>query len=68
MSLERFIFCPCKHSLDAHNEGGCAACSCAAGQRDVIDRLLERERDAIHRTWLGAAAPDVAPGSIRAAN
>jgi hypothetical protein len=66
MSLERFIFCPCKHPLDAHSERGCATCSCSAGQRDVIDRLLDRERDAIHRTWLGSVAPEPAPGSARA--
>jgi hypothetical protein len=27
-----------------HSERGCAACVCTAAQRDVIDRLLERER------------------------
>jgi len=27
-------------------------------QREVIDGLLDVERDAIHRTWLGAAQPD----------
>lgn len=58
MSLDRFIFCPCKHALEVHAEGGCASCSCKAVQREVIDGLLDVERDAIHRTWLGAAQPD----------
>ena len=67
MSLERFIFYPCKRPLDAHSERACATSSCVAGQRDVIDRLLERERerDAIPRTWLGSA-PQAAPNSLRA--
>jgi hypothetical protein len=58
MSLDRFIFCPCKHPLEVHGAAGCAACSCKAVQREVIDGLLDLERDAIHRTWLGSAASD----------
>jgi hypothetical protein len=67
MSLEKFIYCPCKHPLDVHTERGCAKCTCHAGQREVIDRLLDFERDAIHRTWLGAAATDAGSDSMRAA-
>ena len=63
--LDRFIFCPCKHALEVHTEHGCTDCRCAAGQREVIDGLLERERDEIHRAWL---SPSRAQGaSVRAA-
>jgi ribosomal protein S12 methylthiotransferase accessory factor YcaO len=51
MSLDRFIFCPCTHALEGHDRNGCTACNCSAVARDVIDRLLEIERDAIHRAW-----------------
>jgi hypothetical protein len=61
MSLDRFIFCPCKHALESHGDRGCQTCSCAARQREVIDRLLEHERDEIHRTWLGAASNGSGP-------
>jgi hypothetical protein len=60
MSLDRFIFCPCKHALEAHSERGCATCSCVAAQREVIDRLLDFERDAIHRAWRGCGQPETA--------
>jgi hypothetical protein len=67
MSLDRFIYCVCTHPLDAHANRGCTRCVCPAAARDVIDRLLEVEREAIHRTWLGRGTTDAAADSVRAA-
>jgi hypothetical protein len=67
MSLDRFIFCPCKHPLEAHDDRGCARCACGSRQREVIDRLLDFEREAIHRAWLGAT-PESAPEAPRLAS
>ncbi len=58
--LDRFIFCPCSHTLEAHSNQGCSKCTCAAVTREVIDGLLEVEREAIHRTWLGCAPSEPA--------
>jgi hypothetical protein len=64
MSLDRFIFCPCTHALEAHGNRGCTACACSAAAREVIDGLLAIERDAIRRTWLGST-PTPAPAELR---
>jgi len=65
MSLDRFIFCPCKHPLEVHDERGCATCGCGSHQREVIDRLLDFEREAIHRSWLGGTPAPTAPEAPR---
>ncbi len=57
MSIERFIVCICGHCIDQHTGYGCgyrlgrSTCSCPFSHDNVLEALLEVEREAIHRQW-----------------
>lgn len=59
MSIERFIECPCGHTIELHEANGCVAslrhvrkaCACALTRSQVLDLLLDVERDTIRRAW-----------------
>jgi hypothetical protein len=62
VSIERFIECPCRHSIELHDANGCLGalregkrCACALTRFAVLDRLFDVERDTIARAWRPSA-------------
>jgi hypothetical protein len=59
VSIERFIECPCGHTIELHEANGCAGvlrherrrCACVFTRSQVLDLLLDVERETIRRAW-----------------
>ncbi len=59
VSIERFIECPCGHTIELHEANGCVGsvryarrrCTCALTRSQVLDLLLDAERETIRRAW-----------------
>jgi len=59
VSIERFIKCPCGHTIELHEANGCVGslrqmrrvCACALTRSQVLDLLLDAERETIRRAW-----------------
>ncbi len=62
VSIERFIVCTCGHCIDQHTGDGCGfrkgrkACTCRFTHDNVLEVLLDAERESIHQQWRRAEA------------
>jgi hypothetical protein len=60
--MGRFIVCTCGYCIDQHSRDGCGhrsertACACRFTPDNVLEALLEVERESIHQQWRRAEA------------